>query len=274
MDNRPIGIFDSGAGGLTAVRALEKLLPRESILFLGDTARMPYGNRTPEELADFARQDTGFLAARGVKAILAACGTVSSNVTGLERLLPIPYFNIIGATVEAAAKATRTGRVGLIATAATIRSGRFAAALEARLGSPIVAAPCPALASLVERGYGAEDAPVREAVGEAAPLFREAGIDVLVLGCTHYPLVAGAFTEALGAGVALIDSGGEAAAGAAKTLAEAGLLCAPDHAPEIHFYFTGDARETAKKAGALLYGRDISTRTEELPLGALTGGTP
>ena len=130
MDNRPIGVFDSGLGGLTAVKELEKVLPEESIVYFGDTGRVPYGNRSRETILRYARQDMAFLLDHGVKAILAACGTVSSVARSVGEGLDVPYFDVIGPTVKAAAQATKNGRIGVIGTAATIASGSYALPLN------------------------------------------------------------------------------------------------------------------------------------------------
>lgn len=272
MDNRPIGIFDSGSGGLTTVRALEKLLPRERILYIGDTARMPYGGRSREEISRFSHEITGYLLRQDVKAVIAACGTISTNAPELRGELPVPCFDVVGAAARAAARDTHTGRVGLAATTATIRSGIFAAAIEECLGRPVTTAACPLLAPMVEHGISADDPALLDTIRGYCAAFFADKIDTLVLGCTHFPLIASAFAAVLGPEVTLIDSGAEAAAEAAEALRARSLL-SDGKAPGAHFYFTGSARETARKAGAYLYGRDISDRTEELPLTILTGGT-
>ncbi|MBQ1577003.1 MAG: aspartate/glutamate racemase family protein, partial [Oscillospiraceae bacterium] len=165
MDTRPIGIFDSGLGGLTALRALQKELPHENIVYFADTARMPYGPRPAEELRRMARQDLDFVASYGVKAILAACGTVSSTAPDILGGYEIRTFNVITATVREAAKHAQKP-VGVIATAASIRSGGFQKALEAACpGVEVVPVACPAFVPLIESGkYDPADAELRAAV--------------------------------------------------------------------------------------------------------------
>lgn len=269
-DNRPIGIFDSGCGGVTALRELQRLLPQEQFLYLGDTARMPYGSHTPEELSLYAHQITGFLLRQGVKAIVAACGTVSANVPGLRRELPVPFFDVISASAKAAAAATHSGRVGLCATEATIRSGRFAAALEALPGISVTAVACPRLVPMIEGGTPADSPELLDAVREYCKPMLAAGVDTLVLGCTHYPLIAPAFAAALGKKVALVDCGAAAAAQAAETLRSSGLL-AQQEAAAPRFWFTARPEQAAALAGLAL-GQDISAQTRLLPPDELAGG--
>lgn len=273
MDTRPIGIFDSGSGGLTTVRALARLLPNENIVYIGDTARMPYGERPREEISHFSHQLVRFLLGQGVKAVIAACGTISSNAPELLEECPVPCFDVISSSAAAAARATVTGRIGLAATPATIRSGAFAAAIREAAGPAVTAVSCPLLAPMIEHGTPENDPALRAAVEEYCRPLRDAQIDTLVLGCTHFPLISTLFAECLGGTVTLIDSGAEAAAEAAGALRARGLLA--EQAPSApHFYFTGEAEKTARQAGAYLYGQDISADTRELPLTALTeGGT-
>lgn len=271
MDTRPIGIFDSGSGGLTTVRALRQLLQKEAILYVGDTARMPYGGRTKEEISLFSHQITGYLLQNNVKAVIAACGTISTNVPELREEMPVPYFDVISASAAAAARVTRNGRIGLAATAATIRSGCFSAAIEALGGCAVTDVPCPLLAPMIEHGATPEDPALVAAVTEYCRPLRQAGIDTLVLGCTHFPLIASLFARLLGPTVTLIDSGAEAAAAAAESLGALGLL-REEPGPAPRFLFTGEAEKTARQAGTFLYGEDLSALTEELPLSVLTKG--
>lgn len=272
MNHRPIGVFDTGCGGLTTVRALQKLLPQESILYLGDTARMPYGVRPREEISLFSHQITDWLQKQGVKALIAACGTISCNAPELAAELPLPYFDVRSAAAAAAARATRTRRVGLVATVATVKSGLFAKAIEEAVGVPPVAAVgCANLASLIESGLTAADARLQEEVTMICRELKAADLDTLVLGCTHYPLAAEAFAAELGEGVTLIDCGAETAAAAAAKLKELGLLNdAPE--PVTAFYFTANCEGSARTAAQALYGQDISAATHLLPPAELTGG--
>ena len=260
MDNRPIGIFDSGIGGLSAVRTLRRLLPSEPILYLGDTARMPYGSRGAGEIDRFTGELTGWLLRQNVKALIAACGTISCNAGETLRRLPVPCFDVVTAAATAAARATRNGKVGLAATAATVRSGRFATEIEKRTGTAVTAVPCPKLAPMVESGMTPEAPALAEAVAEYCQPFLQNGVDTVVLGCTHYPLAAAAFAKVLGEGVTLIDCAAEAAKAAAEALSAAGLL-AEDKLPAAETYcFTALPPEAARLTACRLLGEDFAPR--------------
>ena len=227
MDTRPIGVFDSGLGGLTAVRELRRVLPGEDIVYFGDTGRVPYGSRTRETIIQYARQDIRFLLGQDVKFIIAACGTVSSTFPPEEAArLPGPYTGVVGAASRAAAAATRNRRVGIIGTAATIRSGSYAAVIRDMLPDvEITAKACPLFVPLVENGYVQDGNPVTRLVIEEylAPV-RASGVDTLILGCTHYPLLKKMIGDYMGPEVTLIDSGKATAEAAAAALADLDLL--------------------------------------------------
>lgn len=221
MDQRPIGVFDSGLGGLTAVRQLRKALPGEDIVYFGDTGRVPYGPRGRDTIVQYARQDIRFLLSQNVKCVIAACGTVSSTYpAGEAARLPVPYTGVIGATARAAAAATRSRRIGIIGTAATIRSGSYASALRSILpGVELFGKACPMFVPLVENGYVDEGNPVTKLIVEQyLTELRDAEIDTLILGCTHYPLLYSVISEFMGPDVRLIDSGKEVAAALAAQM--------------------------------------------------------
>ena len=227
MDSRPIGVFDSGLGGLTAVRQLRRILPEEKIVYFGDTGRVPYGSRGRETITRYAAQGARLLLDHQVKVILSACGTVSS-VAGelLEEACPCPYLEVVAPAVEAACHATRRGRIGVIATRATISSGKFQRLLQQKLpGAFLLAAPCPLFVPLVEEGhYQPGDPLVEDAMELYLSHFRQEQVDTLILGCTHYPLLAPAISAYMGDEVTLIDSGREAAEAVAALLREKELL--------------------------------------------------
>lgn len=259
MDDRPIGVFDSGLGGLTAVKELEAVLPGESIVYFGDTGRVPYGTRSRDTVRTYARQDMGFLMSQGVKAVLTACGTVSSTSADIGAQLPVPYFDVILPTARAAAKATRGGRIGIIATSATIHSGAYARAL-ADLDPALQAfsQACPLFVPLVENGFVDPDEEITRLVAQRylAPL-QEAGVDTLILGCTHFPLLAPILRKVLGPEVALIDSGREAALALADALREQDLLCRPA-TPRTARYFVTDTPESFVSVAELFLGHPVS----------------
>lgn len=261
MDNRPIGVFDSGLGGLTAVKELERVLPQESVVYFGDTGRVPYGTRSRETVRRYARQDMAFLVAHHVKAVLAACGTVSSTAADIGAGLPVPYFDVVGPTARAAASRTQRGIVGVIGTSATIHSGAYSRALRGL--SPdlqVLAKPCPLFVPLVESGFVEPGDPVARLAAERylAPL-REAGADVLILGCTHYPILSQTIAQVMGPGVALVDSGREAALALAEGLEAAGLLCGPDVPRQAEYYVT-DAPEGFDAIAELFLGHTVDAR--------------
>lgn len=261
MDNRPIGFFDSGLGGLSAVRALRRLLPDENIIYFGDTARMPYGARTPQQLRVMARQDLDFVAARGVKCILAACGTVSSTAPDVLRGYGVRTFDVLSSTVREAAKAPG-GPIGVIATAACVSSGAFQKALAAACpGTEVVAAACPAFVPLIESGhYDPDDAALQAAVAEYLAPIKAAGARSLILGCTHYGLIEEAIRRFMGR-IRVV----EASACAAREVADylkAASLCGGS--AEERFCTSGSAEEFARLSAVFL-GREIRGAVEHVP---------
>lgn len=258
MDNRPIGVFDSGLGGLTAVKELEAVLPEESLVYFGDTGRVPYGTRSRETVRRYAKQDMAFLMRHNVKAVVAACGTVSANAGDVGAKLPVPYFDVVGPAAAAAAAATKNGRVGVIGTSASIRSGAYARALQGLCGAlEVYPVPCPLFVPLVENGFVQPGDQVTRLVAERylEPL-RQAEIDTLILGCTHFPIIAGTIQLVLGEGVRLVDSGKEAALALAGFLEEHGLLCEPGR-PKRAEYYVSDSLENFGGAAAQFLGHQV-----------------
>jgi glutamate racemase len=258
MNKKAIGVFDSGLGGLTAVKRLAELAPGEDIIFFGDSARVPYGTRAPSTITRFALQDISFLLSKKVKMIIAACGTVSSTLPAeyISRL-PLPYTGVVTPAAFAAAAATRNRRVGVLGTPATIRSGSFSRAL-ASAGPDIVPVPsaCPLFVPLVENGYTARDCGITRQVAEAylEPLVH-AGVDTVILGCTHYPIISGIISDVMGDGVAIIDSGYETAKYALGELEKSGD--ANGEGGRAEFYISDNPVGFSALAGMFL-GRDIS----------------
>ena len=212
MDQRPIGVFDSGVGGLSVVRELCRLLPGEDIVYFGDVGRVPYGTRSREVIYRYASEDLRFLRDRNVKLIIAACGTASSVIdSALTDRLPTPYTGVIEPTARAAAAATRNKKVGIIGTDATIRSGSFVRALHAI--DPVietVGQGCTLLVPLVENDrYQPGDVVIETVAREYLEPLRQEGLDVLILGCTHYPLLTDIIREIMGPEVSLVNAGAE-----------------------------------------------------------------
>ena len=216
-----IGIFDSGLGGLTAYRALHALLPDEKFIYFGDTGRVPYGSRSHEILLRYARQDINFLRDKGVTAILAACGTISSVVLDeVAKEYDLPIIGVVDASAKAALAATKNGIVGVIGTGATVSSGAFEKKLTAGGAKKVISVACPLFVPLVENGYIARDCEVTRLVAKdyLAPI-AESGADTLILGCTHFPIIADIIGDVL-PGVTLINSGEAAAKAIAGTVSE------------------------------------------------------
>lgn len=244
MDSRPIGVFDSGLGGLTAVRELAALLPGEDILYFGDTGRVPYGTRGPEVIRRYARQDAAFLLGQGVKALVCACGTVSSVVGGeLAKKAGCPFVEVVRPAALAAHLVSKNRRVGVIATPATLHTGKFPAILHTL--DPVLsvlARACPLFVPLVEGGHIAADDPIAvPAVEYYLSEFRQWGADTLILGCTHYPLLAPLIQDYLGNDVTLINSGREAAKAARETLERLELLSSRQSGGECRYFVTDTA---------------------------------
>lgn len=233
---RPIGIFDSGLGGLTVVREVVRRLPDESILYFGDTARVPYGSKSPETVLRYSREATAFLLSRGVKMVVVACNTATAHALEvLQRELPVPVIGVIGAGSRAAVRATRTGRIGVIGTAGTIASGAYDRTVrEALPDVRVYAQPCPLFVPLVEEGL-AEHAATRLIADEYLRPLREVDVDVLVLGCTHYPLLRPLLVDVMGPGVTLVDSAEETAREVEALLQQEGLANPGIEAPSRHF---------------------------------------
>ena len=214
MDNRPIGVFDSGLGGLTAVRSLRQILPEEDLIYFGDTARVPYGGRSRETLLRYARQDVRFLRTHDLKAILIACGTVSTtSLTTLQSENDLPIVGVVEPTCRRAAAVTKNKQMGLIATLASVRSGAYEACLS-RIDPAVqvFSKPCPLFVPLVENGrIHPGDVVIETVAREYLEPLLETGIDTLILGCTHYPLLSEIIGNICGPGVTLVSAGEESA---------------------------------------------------------------
>ena len=255
MDRRAIGVFDSGLGGLTAARVLEDTLPYENLIYFGDTANMPYGPRSREEIIALAHRNTEFLLSKDVKAIVVACGTVSSNALAeLRESFDVPFFGVIDAAAIAALEATETGRIGVIATEASIRSGAYRRALESRnAGVKIFDTACPSFVPLVESGHSSsEDSLVRAAVEKELWELRRFEPDTLILGCTHFPLLEEAIAEFMGRDVHLISCGGEAALALGEYLHSENMLNDSKIAGERRYFTSGDAESFSRHSAPFL----------------------
>ncbi len=243
-----IGIFDSGLGGLTTVKEIIALNPREKLVYFGDTGRVPYGTRSNETIRRYAEQDAAFLMSKSVDAIVVACGTVSTTaLSHLKSKLPIPVVGVVEPSASAAVKATKNKTVAVIGTSATIRSGAFEAEIHNIDPSiTVITQACPLFVSLVENGFVSKDDPItKHTVIRYLKPIKDSGADTLILGCTHYPIIAEAIAEYL-SGVTLINSGAEAAKIAMS------LIGNKDEEPSVNYFVSDDPASFEKNASIFL----------------------
>lgn len=265
MNNAPIGVFDSGLGGLTAVRELKNVLPNENIIYFGDTGRVPYGTRSNSTIKRYARQDSKFLLKNKVKMVIAACGTVSSVATNLKHDLPVPYTGVVSPTCFAAAQKTKNKKVGVIGTSATIHSHSYRDLLK-QFDSEIevIEQDCPLFVPLVENGFiDKDDQIVRLVIERYMNHIKEAGVDTVILGCTHYPIITEAISSVMGDGVELIDSGKETAIYAAKILKENNLLAEREKKGDCEFYVS-DTPDGFENIANVFLGENVSHKVEQI----------
>lgn len=253
--NRPIGVFDSGLGGLSVVKELKRVLPCENIVYFGDTGRIPYGTKSPETVIKYARQDEQFLLQFDVKLIIAACGTVSSVAAFTADELPVPFIEVVTPTANAAVRASKNGRIGVLGTNTTVSSNSYKnAILKSDPDIEVVQQACPLFVQLVESGWIERDDEVTVAVAKRylKPLL-DAGVDTVILGCTHFPAIKEIIADICGEGVTLINSGEQAAIAAASYLEENGLRGIGGKAS----YYVSDRPESFAKTAEILLGSPI-----------------
>ncbi len=265
-----IGVFDSGLGGLSAVKEFMRLLPNEKIVYFGDTGRVPYGTRSRETIKKYATQDAAFLMRHGVKMVVAACGTVSS-VAGelLESSLPVPYTGVVNPTAYTAVRVTKNGRIGVIGTAATVGSHSYKLRIQRLMPeAQVFEQACPLFVSLVENGIiHRDDQITRLVVRRYMAQLKENGVDTVILGCTHFPLLREAISDYMGEGVTLVDSGYETALYAAKVLRERGLLSDSTETQSPSFYVS-DTPEGFESVAGLFLGRDMEHTVTQIDIEA------
>ena len=266
-DPRPIGVFDSGLGGLTAVRELFRVLPGESVAYFGDTARVPYGSKSRETVTRFSLEIARFLMRQDVKCLLVACNTASSYALDtLKQRFEVPVVGVIdpaagvaitgGGHAVPVAGGSPPPRIGVIGTQATVASGAYARALaQLAPGTTVVSRACPLFVPLIEEGW-LDHAVLRQVAEEYLGDLRAERLDSLILGCTHYPLIASLLQDIIGPRVRLIDSGAEAALATAGLLRRRGLLAAADQEPRHHFYLSDERLDFERVARAFL-GREL-----------------
>lgn len=263
----PIGIFDSGIGGLTVAREIYDLLPNESTIYLGDTARVPYGPKSPDTVQRYSHEILDWLIGEGVKAVVVACNTATAHaLPSLQAAASVPVIGVVQPGARAALAATTGGGVGVIGTTGTIASGAYRRALlDARPDVRVIEQSCPLFVPLVEEGWFSHPAARMIAEVYLQPIIA-AEVDALVLGCTHYPLLKPLLGDILPAQVRLIDSAAETARDVVETLARSGLLAAEGTTPSHRWAATDDVERFAR-LGSLFTGRPV-TQVELVRLGA------
>ncbi|MBL8115290.1 MAG: glutamate racemase [Acidobacteria bacterium] len=259
-DPRPIGLFDSGVGGLTVLDAVARRFPHEDLLYLGDTARLPYGTKSPETVKRYSTRAVAFLLARGVKAVVVACNTASSlALDEMIALSPVPVIGVVepGARAAVRAAAGTTAPIAVLATEATVASDAYGRAIRAlEPGRDVLHVACPLFVPLAEEGWTdneVADAAAKRYLGPVAA----SGARVVVLGCTHYPLLAATIARALPAGTILVDSAAEAAATLVSTLPEGSWAPAGEEHGETHLLVTDASARLGRVAGRFL-GREAA----------------
>ncbi|MEK6673116.1 MAG: glutamate racemase [Nitrospirota bacterium] len=257
MIEKPIGFFDSGIGGLTVLKEVSSVLPEENTLYLGDTARVPYGIRSAETVIRYSLENTDFLVSKGIKLLVVACNTASAvSLEEIKKRLHVPVIGVIEPGSRAAVRATRNKKIGVVGTETTINSSAYSRTIREMASSiEVFGLPCPLFVPLVEEGF--TDDEVAEMVAERyLKGLREKGIDTLVLGCTHYPLLKGVISRLMGDGIVLIDSAKETALEIRDTLVRDGMLSGTSMEPSRMFFVT-DAPERFVRVGERFLGNKI-----------------
>lgn len=268
MDERPIGVFDSGLGGLTAVRQLMEQLPGENIIYFGDTGRVPYGSRSRDTILKYARQDIRFLLQFDIKAIVIACNT-ADTVAGsiVQREYDLPICGALRPTAEKAAAATKNNRIGVIGTSATVKARAYDAIIrEVNPRAQVKSVACPLLVPLVENNrFRPGDVPVELIVAEYLQPLKDWGCDTLVLGCTHYPLLWDVIAACMGPDVTLVNSGREAACQLAETLKRADMLSGR-RGQGCCKYYVSDSTEGFSEMASLFLQQRVDNLVEQIDI--------
>ena len=260
MNNKAIGVFDSGLGGLTAVRVLRKLMPEENIIYFGDTGRMPYGGRPVDEIRLIARQNVEFVESKGVKAIIAACGTISSNA---QDILAANPTKTIGVLTPGAKELAETGRkkLGIIATSTSIASGAFEREVKSFASdAEVTAIACPEFVPVIESGHFEKSDPlVRDVVARTLKPLKETGVEAMLLGCTHYGIIADAISDYMGSDVILVGAADASARAMCAYLTENGML-AENNAKES--YYTSSSLSDFEKLAPIMLGYEMMSKAQ------------
>lgn len=263
----PIGIFDSGLGGLTTVKAIKKLLPHEDIIYFGDTGRTPYGTKSEKTIVSYANQDINFLKSKNVKMIVSACGTVSSHINKLDN--PELITGVIEPSCKSAANLTKNYKIGVIGTSATIKSGAYVRELNKICPqAKIIKQACPLLASLIENGFIDKSSDILlKTIKIYMKKLIEEKVDTLILGCTHYPIVKNVINDVLGGHINLINSGEETAKFIKKYLKEKNML-SEKNSPGVYNFFVSDKASGFSERAKIFLGYDIQNSTQKIDITA------
>ncbi len=264
MNNNPIGIFDSGIGGLTVAKEIIKILPNESIIYLGDTARVPYGTRSKEVITQFAKELVNFLLEKKVKVLVVACNTISAvALSKIEEISPVPVVSVVAPAVRKAISVTKNKKIGVIGTSGTIQSRAYETEIK-KLDPDIevISTGCPLFVPLAEEGLN----------GEATKLIAEdyldhiiaAGVDTLVLGCTHYPLLLETISKTVGSGVVLVDSAQPTAVELKEVLEKMNLLS--NNSSPTHEFFVTDAPERVFAVAGRFFGAELKDKIKKVSI--------
>jgi glutamate racemase len=254
MQRKPIGIFDSGVGGLTVFREVSRLLPNEPLIYLGDCARVPYGTKSAETVRRYSREAADFLIGRGIGALVVACNTATAAaLPDLEKSLDLPVVGVVEPGAQAAVAATR-GKIGVIATEGTVRSGAYTRAIKRlRPDAEVIEAACPLFVPLAEEGW-ANTRVAREVAEVYLTPLVDAGIDTLVLGCTHYPILRNTIQQVVGQAITIVDSAETTARRVAELIGHVGR---PGEAPGEHLFLVTDATERFRKIAGEFLDHDV-----------------
>ena len=259
MRNHPIGVFDSGLGGLTTVREIQRIMPGEDIIYFGDTGRVPYGNRSRETIIRYTKDDIDFLLRHDIKLIIAACGTASSvALPVLQDKYDIKIMGVLESTCRKAVEVTKNGRIGVIGTSGTIKSGKYTELINSlKPEAEVFSNACPMFVPLVENGYAGSEAAKLIAKDYLLPL-KNANVDTLILGCTHYPLLTEVITDIMGVEVTLLSPGALAAEEAKAYLEKKQLLS--NHECGNSKFFVSDSIENFTSLGSTFLGKPIDSK--------------
>ena len=267
MDTRPIGVFDSGVGGLTVVKQIMKVMPHENIVYFGDTARVPYGTKSKEAVTKYSKQNVRFLLSKEVKAIIVACNTASSNsLDALRETFDVPIFGVVVPGVEEALRSTKNKKIGVIGTPGTVRSGAYERMIcEQDSEMQVFTKACPLFVPLAEEGW-TDNEVSRQAAKRYLEELVATGIDSLVLGCTHYPLIEKVIREYMGDDVTLINSGAEVAKYLKKKLTKENLLHDGKCDENQYRYYVSDDISSFEELGGIFLEREINGQVNKIDI--------